>query len=171
MTTQEALKTLEEGGEWAALAEAIGVVVSDPMTSFDALMLGLRYEGIVAEQAALGLYRRTLRPIPDNRRLLTTEADKWRQWLGEDHLSATEPACGRVSRDMLAEHLNRGLSREERLVLLLYHYEELPMAEIGRVMNLSESRVSQIHKGILLRLRKRFGESSVEALREIGQEA
>jgi len=85
-----------------------------------------------------------------------------RLWdLGDDRQN--DPAL-RVSRDMLAEHLTRGLSREERLVLLLYYYEELTMAEIGLVLNLSESRVSQIHKEILLRLRQRYGETLAEEL-------
>jgi RNA polymerase sigma factor for flagellar operon FliA len=60
-----------------------------------------------------------------------------------------------VSRQMLTEYLTRGLSREERLVLILYYFEELTMAEIGSILNLSESRVSQIHKDVLNRLRKR----------------
>ena len=37
-----------------------------------------------------------------------------------------------------------------------YYYEELTMAEIGVVLDLSESRVSQIHKDVLARLRNRF---------------
>jgi hypothetical protein len=81
MTTQDALETLEHGGEWPALAKAIGVVASDPMTSLSALMLGLGYGGVVAEQAALALYRRTFRPIPDNRRALVTNSSEWQQWL------------------------------------------------------------------------------------------
>lgn len=167
MTTQDAIKTLEEGGEWPALAEAIGVVMSDPMTSLDALMLGLQHKGIVAEQAALGLYRRTFRPIPDNRRLLITDADEWRRWLREVDFGAGELGSESVSRDLLAEHLTRGLSREERLVLLLYYYEQMTMKEIGTVLGLSESRVSRVHKGILLRLRKRFGETVDDALQKI----
>jgi len=69
---------------------------------------------------------------------------------------AEDPAV-RVSREVLADHLTRGLAREERLVLMLYYYEGMTMAEIGAVLDLSESRVSQIHKDILLRLRHRFG--------------
>lgn len=69
-----------------------------------------------------------------------------------------------VSRDMLTEHITRGLTREERLVLTLYYFEELTMAEIGLVLNLSESRVSQIHKDILQRLRQRFGSALAEEL-------
>jgi RNA polymerase sigma factor for flagellar operon FliA len=67
----------------------------------------------------------------------------------------TEPAA-RMTRTMLTEFITRGLSREERLVLILYYYEDLTMAEIGAVLDLSESRVSQIHKDVVTRLRNRF---------------
>lgn len=66
-----------------------------------------------------------------------------------------------VSRDMLIDYITKGLAREERLVLTLYYFEELTMAEIGLVLNLSESRVSQIHKDILQRLRQRFGSTLI----------
>lgn len=69
----------------------------------------------------------------------------------------TEDPCVKITREVLTEHLTQGLAREERLVLLLYYYEGMTMAEIGSVLDLSESRVSQIHKEILLRLRGRFG--------------
>lgn len=62
----------------------------------------------------------------------------------------------RAAQTLLTEYLTRGLSREERLVLVLYYYEDLTMAEIGLVLDLSESRVSQIHKDVLSRLRQRF---------------
>ena len=61
-----------------------------------------------------------------------------------------------VSRQLFAEHLTKDLSREERLVLVLYYFEEMTMAEVGSVLGLSESRTSQIHKAILQRLRQRF---------------
>jgi len=74
-----------------------------------------------------------------------------------------DPAI-KVSRGLLADYLIKGLSREERLVLLLYYFEEMTMAEIGSVLNLSESRVSQIHKEILTRLRQRFNSVVAEEL-------
>ncbi len=74
-----------------------------------------------------------------------------------------DPAV-RVARELLTEHLTTGLAREERLVLMLYYYEEMTMAEIGSVLNLSESRVSQIHKEILQRLRSRFNTVQYEEL-------
>ena len=69
-----------------------------------------------------------------------------------------------ITRELLTEHIGKGLTREERLILILYYYEGLTMAEIGQVLNLSESRVSQIHKDILIRLRQRFGSSLAEEL-------
>jgi RNA polymerase sigma factor for flagellar operon FliA len=68
----------------------------------------------------------------------------------------------RVSASMLTEHLTRGLNREERLVLILYYTEGLTMAEIGLVLDLSESRVSQIHKDVINRLRRRFKGEAME---------
>jgi len=76
----------------------------------------------------------------------------------------SEDPAEAVSRELLTEYITRGLSREERLVLVLYYYEELTMSEIGMVLKLSESRVSQIHKDILQRLRQRFGQSLCEEL-------
>jgi RNA polymerase sigma factor for flagellar operon FliA len=53
----------------------------------------------------------------------------------------------------LIEYITRGISRKEKLILLLYYYEELTFREIGLTLGLSESRVSQLHSKILLRLR------------------
>lgn len=49
--------------------------------------------------------------------------------------------------------VTRGLSRAERLIILLYYFEEMTMKEIGETLDLSESRVSQMHSAILSRLR------------------
>ncbi|HWL92827.1 MAG TPA: FliA/WhiG family RNA polymerase sigma factor [Phycisphaerae bacterium] len=68
----------------------------------------------------------------------------------------------RVSRQMLTDYITKGLNREERLVLVLYYTEGLTMAEIGLVLDLSESRVSQIHKEVIARLRRRFKEQAAE---------
>jgi len=53
----------------------------------------------------------------------------------------------------LKELVTRGLSRAERLIILLYYFEEMTMKEIGQTLDLSESRVSQMHSAILERLR------------------
>jgi len=58
-----------------------------------------------------------------------------------------------LQRKDLKELVTKGLSRNERLIVVLYYYEEMTMKEIGRVLNLSESRVSQMHSAIIGRLR------------------
>jgi RNA polymerase sigma factor for flagellar operon FliA len=50
-------------------------------------------------------------------------------------------------------HAISGLSEQERLVVSLYYYEELTLKEIGEIMLISESRVSQIHTRAVTRLR------------------
>ena len=45
------------------------------------------------------------------------------------------------------------LTEQERLVVSLYYYEELTLKEIGDIMLISESRVSQIHTRAVTRLR------------------
>jgi RNA polymerase sigma factor for flagellar operon FliA len=45
------------------------------------------------------------------------------------------------------------LPEKERLVLSLYYYEEMTMKEAGRVMDLTESRVCQLHAQAVLRLK------------------
>lgn len=54
------------------------------------------------------------------------------------------PAQEPMRRD-LVNRLGRGLTRSEKLVVILYYYEQLTMREIGEVLDLSESRVSQMH--------------------------
>ena len=49
-----------------------------------------------------------------------------------------------------------GLPERERLVMALYYDEELNLREIGAVMGVSESRVSQIHSQAIIRLQSRM---------------
>lgn len=52
------------------------------------------------------------------------------------------------------EYLLKGLKRVERLIIDLYYNENLTMCQIGSILNISESRVSQIHTDVLDRLRE-----------------
>ena len=52
--------------------------------------------------------------------------------------------------------VTKGLSRNERLIIILYYYEELTMKEIGTTLDLSESRVSQMHSSIIQRLQSQL---------------
>ncbi len=66
--------------------------------------------------------------------------------------SQCNPAIDVQRRD-LKELVTKGLSRAERLIVILYYYEAMTMKEIGATLDLSESRVSQMHSSILLRLK------------------
>ncbi len=59
----------------------------------------------------------------------------------------------RLHRGDVQQLLTKGLSRAERLILILYYYEEMTMKEIGLTLDLSESRVSQMHSSIIMRLK------------------
>jgi len=58
-------------------------------------------------------------------------------------------------REALAEAISR-LPEREKLVVTLYYYEELTLREIGEVLGVTESRVSQLHTKAILRLRSRL---------------
>jgi RNA polymerase sigma factor for flagellar operon FliA len=59
-------------------------------------------------------------------------------------------------RETLADAIAR-LPEREKLVITLYYYEELTLREIGEVLGVTESRVSQLHTKAVLRLRSRLG--------------
>jgi len=60
-------------------------------------------------------------------------------------------------RDILARAIGE-LPEKERQVLALYYFEELTMKEVGMVLGVGESRVSQIHSMAVVRLRARMAE-------------
>ncbi|MFO0856003.1 MAG: FliA/WhiG family RNA polymerase sigma factor [Phycisphaerales bacterium] len=58
-----------------------------------------------------------------------------------------------IQRNDIKDLMTKGLSRAERLIIILYYYEAMTMKEIGATLDLSESRVSQMHSSILARLK------------------
>jgi RNA polymerase sigma factor for flagellar operon FliA len=59
-------------------------------------------------------------------------------------------------RRLLADAI-ANLPERERMVLTLYYYEELTMREVGAVMGVVESRVSQLHSSAMVKLRVALG--------------
>ncbi|MEZ5065301.1 MAG: FliA/WhiG family RNA polymerase sigma factor [bacterium] len=65
----------------------------------------------------------------------------------------------RIDIEDLKEVMNSAILRlppRERLVIALYYYEELTLKEIGSILNVSESRISQIHTKAVTRLRNKL---------------
>ena len=65
-------------------------------------------------------------------------------------------------KQMIAREIET-LSKNEQLVISLYYYEELTLKEIGKVLDLTESRISQIHSKVISKLRTRLQSSRDQA--------
>lgn len=63
---------------------------------------------------------------------------------------ASDPSDDTV--EQLQEFFTKSCNRQEELIIILYYWEELTMKEIGAVLDLSESRVSQMHSALVQRL-------------------
>jgi len=89
---------------------------------------------------------------------------------GEKDIREIDVIKDRKSQDPLTEAqkrdlrslLTKGLTRAERLIVVLYYYEEMTMKEIGATLDLSESRVSQMHSSIIARLKAQMNHRKKE---------
>jgi RNA polymerase sigma factor for flagellar operon FliA len=83
----------------------------------------------------------------------------------EEHQENADPGetwAGKDLRASLAEMIKL-LPEREQLILSLYYYEDLTLKEIGKVLDLSESRVCQLHARAMLSLRAQLkSKSSIE---------
>ncbi|MGL6226091.1 MAG: FliA/WhiG family RNA polymerase sigma factor [Thermoguttaceae bacterium] len=73
-----------------------------------------------------------------------------------------EDPTGRLQKNDLMRLVTKGLNRNERLIMILYYYEEMTMKEVGMTLDLSESRVSQMHSSIVERLQAQLEERRPE---------
>ena len=64
-------------------------------------------------------------------------------------------------KDRIADSIAK-LPEREKLVIALYYYENLTLREIGEVLGVTESRVSQMHTKAVLRLRSRMQEDAFD---------
>jgi RNA polymerase sigma factor for flagellar operon FliA len=65
-----------------------------------------------------------------------------------------------VERDDLIELIMEVLeefSQKDQMVVQLYYFEELNLKEISQILSITESRVSQIHKSVISKIKQRVG--------------
>ena len=97
-----------------------------------------------------------------NRKWFETDSNKDVREIDVVKDTRQENPVSQLQRDDLKLLLTKGLSRAERLIIILYYYEEMTMKEIGVTLDLSESRVSQMHSSILARLKAQMQHRSKE---------
>jgi RNA polymerase sigma factor for flagellar operon FliA len=76
-------------------------------------------------------------------------------------IDPSEGAHARLEKDELRQHLGKAimqLPERERQILALYYEEEMTLAEIGAVIGVGESRVSQLRTQAIARLRSQLSE-------------
>ncbi len=114
---------------------------------------------------AIGEYNQILQDSSSCRVFSVEElAEDGDHYLDEALDREQEPADGLIRESFqqaLASAIS-GLPERERLVMSLYYDEELNLREIGEILNVSESRVSQISTQAVLRLRSRLSEWTVD---------
>jgi len=85
------------------------------------------------------------------------------EYLPDDPEQTPLLQCLRSEMKQLLARAIEELPEKERQVLALYYFEELTMKEVGAVMGVGESRVSQIHSMAVIRLRVRLAELTAVA--------
>ena len=97
--------------------------------------------------------------------LLSVSGEKGEAMSLVDTLADTKAADPEMSfeseetRHLLAQAINH-LPERERLVITLYYYEGLTLAQIGQVLGVTESRVCQMHTKAVLQLRNKMAEAT-----------
>jgi RNA polymerase sigma factor FliA len=94
----------------------------------------------------------------------TEEASLHELLADEEHPENADPGEMWGERDQHARlvEMIKTLPEREQLILSLYYHEELTMKEIGKVLDLSESRVCQLHARAMLNLRAQLKNQSAE---------
>ena len=124
------------------LAEKLGVTIEE-------------LEDLVSEATAVSL-------VSLNKKWYETDSYKDVREIDILEDKKSEDPTHRLQNRDLMRLVTRGLNRNERLIIILYYYEDMTMKEIGATLDLSESRVSQMHSSIVARLQAQLAKRQPE---------
>ncbi len=119
-----------------------------------------------AEYKKLSKDSKPINVVSLNRKWFETDSSKDIREIDVIQDNRQEDPLAELQRRDLRLLITRGLSRAERLIVILYYYEEMTMKEIGMTLDLSESRVSQMHSSILARLKAQLQHRTKELQEE-----
>ena len=115
----------------------------------------------VAECLGISLEELQAHEAEANAKTIFSLSEKWDDGDDDKEMEKVEILADRKSvdpvdtiqqRDAL-DMITNSLTKKERLIILMYYYEGLTMREIGEIMELTESRVCQIHSNVMARLK------------------
>ena len=115
----------------------------------------------IAQVLGISLEELQAHEVEANAKTIFSLSEKWDDGDEDKEMEKVEILADRKSvdpvdtiqqRDAL-ETITGSLTKKERLIILMYYYEGLTMREIGEIMELTESRVCQIHSNVMARLK------------------
>ncbi len=154
-------KQLEE--TYATLETRLGRPATDQEVA-DALQIDVRdLDNMLGEVAVATIMSLDADASSDESDQSTSLGD----YVADPHAEDMERViAAREMRDLIAQRMSE-LPEKEQLVLVLYYYEELTLKEIGEILDVTESRVCQIHTKAIMRLRSKIERH--EGKRSIGR--
>jgi RNA polymerase sigma factor FliA len=129
-----------------ALEMQLGRKPTDKEISAQLAVSGSEYQKLCKDSRPVGV-------VSLNRKWFETDSSKDVREIDVIEDTRQDNPLDEVQRTDLRVLITKGLTRAERLIVILYYYEEMTMKEIGLTLDLSESRVSQMHSSILARLK------------------
>ena len=139
-TTDELTQKLGRGAEDKEIAQAMGMGLRDYQKMLDEVK-GVTFGNFQRPSRQEGSEDSMMDPI---------------EFVPADEETSPHRICERSEMRGILGRFIDDLPEKERLVVSLYYYEELSMSEIGRILRVNESRVSQIHHKAMFSLRRRL---------------
>jgi RNA polymerase sigma factor FliA len=139
-----------------AIAEVEKKLMRAPTDEEIAAKLGITVEDLESSLTEIG--RTSIAALDELWTSSSSEGDQVALIDTIEDTSGPEPQAA-LAETELKEALGEAIARlpeREKLVVTLYYYEELTLREIGEVLGVTESRVSQLHTKAILRMRSRF---------------